>query len=144
MAQLSWVVYSERVVQIIFGNVVNMGNHMDSHPGTHSTYISCFDSTVLLLKIMNCLKSPDSSKGQASQYEKQQKAEKAQFGSFTQCVQQLLTLSYKYRSKGPETLVSKLVRSLFNALSDSLLVQNYVVKMPISISIVEVFDLIIP
>ena len=66
---------------------------MDSHPGTHRTYVSRFDRAILLLEIVDCLKGSDSSKGQEAQYEKQQKAEKVQFGSFTQCVQLLLVLS---------------------------------------------------
>ena len=66
---------------------------MDSHPGTHRTHISCFDRAILLLEIVDCLKGSDSSKGQEAQYEKQQKTEKVQLGSFTQCVQLLLALS---------------------------------------------------
>ncbi len=93
MTELGRVVHSERAVQIVFGNMANMGNHMNSHPGAYRTHISCFDRAILVLEIVYCLKGPDSSKGQQSQYEKQQKAEKAQFGSFTQSVQLLLTLS---------------------------------------------------
>jgi len=74
--------------------MANMGNHMDSHPGAYRTHISCFGRTILVLEIVYCLKGPDSSKGQQSQYENQQKAEKAQFGSFAQCVHLFLTLSF--------------------------------------------------
>jgi len=50
---------------------------MDSHPGMNSMYVSCFDSTILLLEIPHCLNGIHSSKGENPQYEEQKKAENA-------------------------------------------------------------------
>ena len=44
---------------------------MDSHPGTHRTYVSYLGCTVLLLEIMCSLKGPVSGEDQKSQYEEQ-------------------------------------------------------------------------
>jgi hypothetical protein len=56
MTQERWLVYSKRVVQGVFGNMVQMGNRMDSHPRTHCTHISGIDLPILLLESVYCLK----------------------------------------------------------------------------------------
>ena len=37
----------QRVVQVVFGNVIDMRDHMNSHPGTNRTHISRPDTTIL-------------------------------------------------------------------------------------------------
>ncbi len=83
----------QRAVQVVFGDMVDMGDYLNGHPGMNSAHISRFDSTILLLETSHRLNGIYSSKGQNPQHEKQQKAEKAQLGAFTQRVQLLLTLS---------------------------------------------------
>ena len=61
MAKLSWITYSERAVEVVFGHMINMGNYMYSHPGTYCIHISCFDLAILLLKIVECFKGFKSS-----------------------------------------------------------------------------------
>jgi hypothetical protein len=76
--------------------MVNMGDHMNGHPGTDSAYVPRFDSAVLPPETLSCLKGIFGGKGDNSEYEEQQNAEKAQLGAFTQAIQLLLTLSFLF------------------------------------------------
>ena len=68
-AQGSGIADDKRATQVGFGNVVNVGDHMQGHPGTNRPHISYFDRAVLLLKIVYRLRGIDSSKDQHAQYE---------------------------------------------------------------------------
>jgi len=57
------IVYLERAGQVVFGNMADMGDHMNGHPGANSLYISCFDRAVLLLETSHRLNGIYSSKG---------------------------------------------------------------------------------
>lgn len=57
------IVYIERIGQVVFGNVADMGDHVNGHPGANSLYISCFDRAILLLETSHCLKGIYTSKG---------------------------------------------------------------------------------
>src|SRR5438105_2732918 len=50
MTQHLRTTYIKRTVQVIFGNVVDIGDHMDGHPGMNSMYIFRSDSLILLLE----------------------------------------------------------------------------------------------
>jgi len=65
------ITYIERAVQVVFGNMVNMGDRMNGHPGTNSFHITCFDSAILLLETSRRLHGIYGSKGEKSQYEEQ-------------------------------------------------------------------------
>jgi len=77
MMEESEIGYVERAGQVVFGDMTDVGDDMKSHPGTNGADISCFDGTILLLETSCRLKGIDSSKGEQSQHEEQQKAEKA-------------------------------------------------------------------
>lgn len=57
------IVYFERVGQVVFGNMADMGDHVNGHPGANSLYISCFDRAILLLETSHRLKGIYPSKG---------------------------------------------------------------------------------
>ena len=88
------IVKLQRVIKIVFGNVVDMGDHVNSHPGFNSAYVLCFSSAILLLETLYCLKGICSSKGYCSQQDEQEDEDKAELGAFTQRVQLLMTLSF--------------------------------------------------
>ncbi len=56
----------ERTVQVVFGNMVYMRDHMNGHPGMNGIHILCFDCAILLLKILCSLEGSCSSKGEAT------------------------------------------------------------------------------
>jgi len=53
----------QRAIEVVFGNMVDMGDHRNGHPGVNSFHISCLESSLLLLEISHCLKGIYSSKG---------------------------------------------------------------------------------
>ncbi len=53
----------QRVVQVVFGNFVDLRDHMNSHPGVNGIHVTCLDLTILSLETLYCLKSINSSKG---------------------------------------------------------------------------------
>src|SRR5579863_1952354 len=53
----------QRAVQVVFRNMVNIGNYMNSHPGVDGVHIPCFDSAILLLEASHSLQGIYSSKG---------------------------------------------------------------------------------
>ena len=63
------IAYIERVAQVVFGNIVNMGDHVNGHPGANSADITCFDSAKLLLETSRRLHGIYFSKGEESQHE---------------------------------------------------------------------------
>lgn len=48
--------HMQRAVQVVFGNMVDMGDRMNSHPGMNSARISCPDSAILPLEASHRLK----------------------------------------------------------------------------------------
>ena len=52
----------ERTVQVVFGNMVDVRDHMNGHPRMNGIHILCFDCAILLLKILCCLEGIRSSK----------------------------------------------------------------------------------
>ena len=71
MTQWFRIAHIKRVAQVVFGNIVNMGDHVNGHPGTNSVHISCFDSAILLLETSRRLPGIYGSKGEQAQYEEQ-------------------------------------------------------------------------
>jgi len=69
MAILIGIVNLQRVIQVVFGNIVDMRNHMNCHPGMNRTHIAGFHIAILLLEVLYCLKSIYSSKGNNSYHE---------------------------------------------------------------------------
>ena len=63
IAQYARRACAHRAVQVVFGNMVDMGDRMNGHPGTNSFDISRFDSVILLLETLHRLKGIESSKG---------------------------------------------------------------------------------
>jgi len=71
MTEWCRIVHTEGAAQVVFGNMVNMGAHMNGHPGTNSMHISCFDSAILLLETSRRLPGIYGSTSEKSQYEEQ-------------------------------------------------------------------------
>ena len=65
------IVYLERAGQVVFGNMADVGDHVNGHPGANSLYITCFDRAVLLLETSHRLKGIYCGKGEESQHEEQ-------------------------------------------------------------------------
>ena len=86
----------ERSTQIVFGNMIDMGDHMHGHPGMNGAHIPCFNGAILLLKTSHRLKGTCGSKGQNTQHQEQQKPEKPYLCAFTRRIQLLLTLSHDH------------------------------------------------
>jgi len=63
MMEQGRIVDLQRVVQIVFGNAVDMGDHVNGHPGMNSAHITGFGSVILLLETLYRLKGICSSKG---------------------------------------------------------------------------------
>lgn len=64
----------QRVVQVVFGNFVDLRDHMNSHPGVNGTHVTCLDLIILLPETLHCLKSINRCKGKNPKHEEQQKA----------------------------------------------------------------------
>jgi hypothetical protein len=93
MTDQAWRAETQRTAQVVFGNVVDMGDRMNGHPGMNSAHIFRFDSAILLLETSYRLNGVESSKGENPQHEQQHQAEQAQPGAFTRRVQFLSSLS---------------------------------------------------
>ncbi len=65
----------QRVVQVVFGNIVDTRDHLNSHPGVNCTHVTFLDLTILLAETLHCLNSINNRKSKNSQHEEQQKAE---------------------------------------------------------------------
>jgi len=50
MTKLARVAKLQRAVEVVFGNTVDMGDRMNSHPGVYRAYIARFERAVLLLE----------------------------------------------------------------------------------------------
>ncbi len=72
MMELRSIADVERTIQVIFGNMVNMRDHMNGHPGVNGIHILCFDRTILLLEILCCLERICTSKSEKNEHEEQQ------------------------------------------------------------------------
>ena len=74
MAVLVRIANLQRAVQVVFGNIVDLRDHMNSHPGMNCTHITCLDFTILPLETLHCLQSINGSKGENPKHEEQQHA----------------------------------------------------------------------
>ncbi len=65
----------ECATQVVFGNMIDMGDHVNGHPGMNSAHIPCFDSAILVLETSHRLESTYRSKDKDTQHKEQQKPE---------------------------------------------------------------------
>src|SRR5690348_11302130 len=68
MADLLRIADCQRAREVVFGNLIDAGDHMNSHPGPHSTDIARFDRTVALLEITHRLTGTDSREADEPQH----------------------------------------------------------------------------
>jgi len=93
MTKLRGVASRQRVREIVFGDMVEVSDHMNRHPGANSAHIPCFERVILLLETSHRLIGTHSSEAHNSQHEEQEQAEQAQFDTFARRNQLPLTLS---------------------------------------------------
>jgi len=60
----------QRVLEVNFGNVIDMRDDVNSHPGVNCTHISLLKLAILILETLHRVISIDSSKSQYPQHEK--------------------------------------------------------------------------
>src|SRR5450759_141252 len=93
MTKLLSIADRQRVGEVVFRNMIEARDHINSHPGANSTHIARFERITLLLETSHCLIGPYSSEAHNPQHEEQEQAEQAQLDSFTWRNQLQLTLS---------------------------------------------------
>ncbi|MGH2496095.1 MAG: hypothetical protein ACRDIV_15480 [Ktedonobacteraceae bacterium] len=79
--------------EVVFWNVVEVSDHINSHPGANSVHIARFERVILLLETFHRPVCTDGSGAYNPQHEEQEQAEQAQLDTFTWRIQLLLTLS---------------------------------------------------
>ena len=73
--------------EVVFGNVIEVSDHMNSHPGANSIHIARFERVILLLETFYCPLGTDSSGAYNPQHEEQEQTEQAQLDTFTWRIQ---------------------------------------------------------
>src|SRR5579875_2745025 len=88
------IVNMQRLIKIVLGNMVEMGNDADRHPRTNGGYFPRFDGAGLLLKALHRLNGIRGCKSNGYQHEEQEETEETETGALAQFVQLLAVLSF--------------------------------------------------
>src|SRR5579875_2878115 len=88
------IVNMQRLIKIVLGNMVEMGNDADRHPRTNGGYFPRFDGAGLLLKALHRLNGIRGCKSNGYQHEEQEETEETEPGALAQFVQLLAVLSF--------------------------------------------------
>lgn len=98
MMECRRILQRERTIEVVFGNMVDIGDHMNSHPGMNGAHISSFDGFILLLEHARRLNGIDGGKNENAQHDEQKQTEQPQPGAFTARIHHLLTFPF-WRNK---------------------------------------------
>src|ERR1700730_10410217 len=93
----------QRAREVVFGNMVEVRDHMNCHPGANSAHIPRFERVILLLETSHRLISTYGSGAHNPQHEEQEQAKQAQPDTFAWRNQLQLTL-FLASTKGSEKI----------------------------------------
>ncbi len=103
MMNLLRITNRQRMREVVFGNLIDASDHVNSHPGANSPHIARFERVILLLETSHRLISTYSSEAYNPQHEEQEQAEQAQLDTFTRRNQLPFALSLA-SAKGSEKI----------------------------------------